>query len=126
MRNIRESGLTMELFLQNYPRIVHYIGLSLDVFPRIFNALKDWVTADEAYIRHVQDDMSELKREKMVLDTMTRRHKMAAGGIQSKVTRSQHHTKKLKEKLLRARDERRQCRRRQLTLMEASTKVKPE
>ncbi|GFR77328.1 hypothetical protein ElyMa_005822400 [Elysia marginata] len=115
--------MTMELFLQNYPRVVHYMGLSLDVFPRVFNAVKDWVTADEAYVRHIQDDMSELKREKMVLDSLTRRHKMAAGGIQSKVTRSQHHTKKLKEKLLRARDGRRQCRRRQLTLMETTSKA---
>lgn len=126
MRNIKESSMTMELFLQNYPRVVHYMGLSLEVLPRIFNAIKDWVTADEAYIRHIQDDMSDLKREKMALDCTTRRHKMAAGGIQSKVTRSQHHTKKLKEKLLRARDERRQCRRRQLTLIEASSKVAAE
>ena len=53
MRNIKESSMTMELFLQNYARLVHYMGLSLDVFPRVFNALKDWVTADEAYIRWV-------------------------------------------------------------------------
>ncbi|GFN77458.1 hypothetical protein PoB_000396400 [Plakobranchus ocellatus] len=82
MRNIKESSMTMELFLQNYPRVVHYMGLSLDVFPRVFNALKDWVTADEAYIRC--------------------------------------------EKLLRARDERRQCRKRQLTLMDASSKMAAE
>ena len=52
MRNIKETTLSLEYFLLNYPRIAHYMNVSLDVFPRVYNPIKEWVTSDEAYPRY--------------------------------------------------------------------------
>ncbi|XP_012946607.1 uncharacterized protein LOC101858690 [Aplysia californica] len=126
MRNIKDTAINLEYFITNFPRAVHYMGLSLDVFPRIYNPLKDWVTSDEAYVRRLQEEMEELKREKVSLDSLARRHRMQAGGIQSKVIRSQHHSTTLRGRLVAARDERRACRKRELSVMDATVKIESE
>ena len=55
------------------------------MFPRIYNPLKDWVTADEAYSRKLQDEANEIIRRKVQVTEDTRKSMLRAEDMKGKV-----------------------------------------
>ena len=55
------------------------------MFPRIYNPLKDWVTADEAYARKLQDEANDILRRKVQITEDTRRSMLRADDMRTKV-----------------------------------------
>ena len=64
---------------------VYRCNVFLQVFPRIYNPLKDWVTADEAYARKLQDEANDILRRKVQVTEDTRRSMIRADDMRSKV-----------------------------------------
>nr|KAG5698423.1 hypothetical protein BaRGS_006618 [Batillaria attramentaria] len=126
LKSIKEAGPTFENYVLNYDKVLHYMHLVLEIFPRIYNPLKDWVTADEAYARKLQDEANEILRRKVQVTEDTRRTMLRAEDMKSKVSRTHHQAKKVRERLVRAMDERKFCRRQEMVLVDNASKLEIE
>ncbi|KAK7087491.1 chromosome partition protein Smc-like [Littorina saxatilis] len=126
LKSIKDAGPTFENYVLNYDKVLHYMHLALEVFPRIYNPLKDWVTADEAYARKLQDEANDILRRKVQVTEDTRRSLMRSDDMKGKVNRTHHQTTKLREKLVRSMEQRRFCRRQEMVLVDSGTKLESE
>jgi hypothetical protein len=61
----------------------------LQVFPRIYNPLKDWAMSDEAYVRKLQDEANDLLKRKVQVTEDTRKSMMRADDMKTKVSQGQ-------------------------------------
>ncbi|XP_046556835.1 uncharacterized protein LOC124266064 isoform X1 [Haliotis rubra] len=121
-QSLKDHSTPFNNFVRHYNKILHYIGLALEVFPRIYNPLKDWVTADEAYVHKVQDELNVLMKQKMDITETGRRQQLRADNLHHKVQHQSYQSKKLRGRLYDAMDERKLCRRREMALMDTYAK----
>jgi hypothetical protein len=61
----------------------------LQVFPRIYNPLKDWAMSDEAYVRKLQDEANDLLKRKVQVTEDMRKSMMRADDMKTKVSQGQ-------------------------------------
>ncbi|KAL8573333.1 hypothetical protein ACOMHN_032795 [Nucella lapillus] len=123
LKSIKYNGPTFENYILSYEKILHYMNLALEVIPRMYNPLKNWVTADEAYGRKLQDEANDIMRRKVQVTEDTRRSMFRADDMKNKIHRTHHQSKKLQDKLTRTMDQRKFCRRQELILAENMSKL---
>ena len=85
--------------------------------------MKDWVTADEAYARKLNDEFNMLTQMKMDSTETSRRQQLRADNLLHKEQHQSYQTKKLRGRLEDAMDDRKFCRKRELVFADSYGKV---
>ncbi|XP_041348750.1 uncharacterized protein LOC121368187 [Gigantopelta aegis] len=121
-----QASIQFVNYIKNYSQILHYMGLALEVFPRIFNPIKDWVTADEAYPRRLMDEVSAYEKRKLEIADLSRRQYHRMEDAMQKANRKTYQSKKLHDRLYSALSERKMHRRRELILKDSLNRLEEE
>ena len=109
-----QEGFTIESYIRNYGKVLHYMSLILEIIPKICNIFKDWVIADEAYPRKLQQEMNGYQQEKDEIAEVIRRRQNQRDEAKSRLQRAGYDSKKIQEHIQWTISERKQCRKREL------------
>ena len=127
LKSLQNQASTLFVhYIKNYSKILHYMGLALDVFPRIYNPIKDWVTADEAYPRKLMDEANAYAKRKQEIGDLSRRQHHRLEDALQKANRKTYQSKKCHDKLYSALFERKMHRRRELILNDSMIRLEEE
>lgn len=84
--SVAEASIPFENLVLNHDRVLQGMRRALEVLQRIYAPLKDWVSADEAYVRKLQDEAHGLLRRKVAVLEKTRRQSSQADTMKTKVS----------------------------------------
>ncbi|PVD31734.1 hypothetical protein C0Q70_07152 [Pomacea canaliculata] len=124
--SVVEASISFENLVLNHDKVLQGMRRALEVLQRIYAPLKDWVSADEAYVRKLQDEAHGLLRRKVAVLEKTRRQSSQADTMKTKVARTNHETVKLKERVDQAEDEFHSTRRHEMELADSAAQVEME
>ncbi|KAK3084385.1 hypothetical protein FSP39_012677 [Pinctada imbricata] len=113
-----QEGTSIETYIRNYGKVIHYMALILELIPLICNCFKNWVMADEAYPRKLQDEMNRYQKSKN--EIMKKMHKREEQKRDSKlqIQRAGYDVKRVQDHIQWTLSERRQCRKKELSVQD--------
>lgn len=115
---IEAKNVAMEVYLESYGNILHHMMYTIEGLPVIFSQMRDWVLADEAYPRKLLQEIKSIERQKEDVSESHRRQVNRKNEDVSRVQRTVYNAKKVKEQMQHAMYERKQCRKREMTIQD--------
>ncbi|KAK6192060.1 hypothetical protein SNE40_003605 [Patella caerulea] len=116
-------GDSFEDFKRHYDNILHCMRSALKMFPRIANALKNWITADEAYPRKLHDQANALMVEKLNKIKEVREQQLRAGYAQHQLKHKDYSTTKIVKRLNQTIESKRYFRKKEVALSEKQQRL---
>ncbi|ESP01512.1 hypothetical protein LOTGIDRAFT_172686 [Lottia gigantea] len=117
------KGDSFEDYKKNYDNILYGMKVVLSIFPRISAPLKDWITADEAYSRKLQDAANNLIKRKLENTKEARKTQLRAGDAVHQMRQKTYNSKNVRKKLSHVVEEKKYLRKRELGLMEKQSNM---